>query len=117
VTSTSLNALRDREVTGATSEKARLDSRWADLERLRSSHPMMDAVIEEQRGRRIRVGDQWLSDFASCNYLGFDLHPEIIAASEQAVRQWGTPELVPLAREPSSLLGNRRAAHRASRRT
>jgi 8-amino-7-oxononanoate synthase len=51
---------------------------------------MMDAVIEEQRGRRIRVGDQWLSDFASCNYLGFDLHPEIIAASEQAVRQWGT---------------------------
>jgi 8-amino-7-oxononanoate synthase len=51
---------------------------------------MMDAVIEEQRRRRIRIGDHWLSDFASCNYLGFDLHPEIIAASERAVRQWGT---------------------------
>ena len=51
---------------------------------------MMDAVIEEQQGRRIRIGDHWLSDFASCNYLGFDLHPEIIAASERAVRQWGT---------------------------
>jgi 7-keto-8-aminopelargonate synthetase-like enzyme len=90
VTSTSPNALQNRELTGRASENPRLDSRWADLERLRSSHPMMDAVIEEQQGRRIRIGDHWLSDFASCNYLGFDLHPEIIAASERAVRQWGT---------------------------
>lgn len=90
MTSTSPNALQNREVMGRASEHARLDSRWADLERLRSSHPMMDAVIEEQRGRRIRIGDHWLCDFASCNYLGFDLHPEIIAASERAVRQWGT---------------------------
>src|SRR5579863_1033530 len=59
------------------SERARLDGRWADLERLRSDHPMMDAIIEEIDGRRIRVGDHWLSDFASCNYLGFDVHPEI----------------------------------------
>ncbi len=41
---------------------------------------MTDAVIEEIDGRRIRIGDQWLSDFASCNYLGFDLDPEILAA-------------------------------------
>ena len=65
-------------------------SRWADLERLRSSHPMMDAVIDEIDGRRIRIGSQWLCDFASCNYLGFDLHPEIIAAVEPEVRRWGT---------------------------
>ena len=91
MTSTAPNALRNWEAAAdRVSESARLDSRWADLERLRSSHPMMDAVIEEQQGRRIRVGDHWLSDFASCNYLGFDLHPEIIAASERAVRQWGT---------------------------
>ena len=32
----------------------------------------------------------WLADFASCNYLGFDLEPEIIAAVEPALRQWGT---------------------------
>jgi 8-amino-7-oxononanoate synthase len=51
---------------------------------------MMDAVIEEIEGRRIRVGDHWLSDFASCNYLGFDLHPEIMASVEPAVRRWGT---------------------------
>ncbi|HTV10637.1 MAG TPA: pyridoxal phosphate-dependent aminotransferase family protein [Acidimicrobiales bacterium] len=75
---------------GPLSEKARLDGRWADLERLRSSHPMMDAVIEEVDGRRIRVGEQWLFDFASCNYLGFDLHPRIIEAVAPALRKWGT---------------------------
>ena len=51
---------------------------------------MMDAVIEEVRGRRIRVGDHWLCDFASCNYLGFDLHPDIMASVEGAIRRWGT---------------------------
>ena len=66
------------------------DSRWADLERLRASHPMMDAVIDEVVGRRIRIGNHWLSDFASCNYLGFDLHPEIIASIEPEIRRWGT---------------------------
>ena len=45
---------------------------------------MMDAVIDEVRGRRIRVGDKWLCDFASCNYLGFDLHPEIIQSVERS---------------------------------
>ena len=43
--------------------------RWiatvADLARLKSSHPMLDAVIDEQTGRRIRIGEHWLSDFAS----------------------------------------------------
>ena len=51
---------------------------------------MMDAVIDEVQGRRIRIGNHWLSDFASCNYLGFDLHPEIIESVERALRRWGT---------------------------
>jgi 8-amino-7-oxononanoate synthase len=72
------------------SEPVRRDQRLADLERLRMSHPMMDAVIEEVRGRRIRIGDHWLCDFASCNYLGFDLHPEIIGSVEQELWRWGT---------------------------
>ena len=58
--------------------------RWmasvADLARLKESHPMLDAVIDEQEGRKIRIGEHWLFDFASCNYLGFDLDPEIIDA-------------------------------------
>jgi 8-amino-7-oxononanoate synthase len=75
---------------GPVSERARKDERWTDLERLRASHPMMDAVIDEVKGRRIRVGDHWLCDFASCNYLGFDLHPEIIDSVVGELRRWGT---------------------------
>jgi 8-amino-7-oxononanoate synthase len=61
-----------------------------DIEALRAGHPMMDAVIEEIDGRMIRVGDRWLADFASCNYLGFDLDPEIIDAIPAFLRAWGT---------------------------
>ncbi|MFG1997163.1 aminotransferase class I/II-fold pyridoxal phosphate-dependent enzyme [Actinoplanes sp. NPDC048988] len=71
-------------------EFVKRDGKWADLERLRSGNPMYDATIEEVKGRRIRVGDHWLADFASCNYLGFDLEPEIIEAIEPEVRRWGT---------------------------
>jgi 7-keto-8-aminopelargonate synthetase-like enzyme len=63
---------------------------FQDLDRLRRTNPMFDAVIEEIDGRRIRIGDQWLIDYASCNYLGFDLDPEIMGAIEPLVRQWGT---------------------------
>jgi 8-amino-7-oxononanoate synthase len=62
----------------------------SDLSELKASHPMMDAVIEEVDGRMIRVGDQWLADFASCNYLGFDLDREIIERVPTFLDQWGT---------------------------
>jgi 8-amino-7-oxononanoate synthase len=62
----------------------------ADLASLRRSHPMVDAVIEEVDGRRIRIGDHWLADFASCNYLGFDLDREIIDAVPAFLDAWGT---------------------------
>jgi 8-amino-7-oxononanoate synthase len=54
------------------------------------AHPMSDAVIDQIAGRRVRIGDHWLSDFASCNYLGFDLEPEIIAAVPEYLAAWGT---------------------------
>jgi 8-amino-7-oxononanoate synthase len=77
---------------------------------------MYDAVIDEIDGRRIRVGDDWLTDFASCNYLGFDLDEEIMAAIPGEVRRWGThpswsrllgnPALYPLIEERTAdLLG------------
>ncbi|WP_428957755.1 aminotransferase class I/II-fold pyridoxal phosphate-dependent enzyme [Streptomyces sp. cg35] len=68
----------------------RRDPRWGDLERLRRTNPMSDAVLDEVRGRHIRSGDHWLIDFASCNYLGFDWDPEIMEAIGPAVKQWGT---------------------------
>jgi 8-amino-7-oxononanoate synthase len=77
--------------------RRRLDGwldRWVskveDLTRLKASHPMLDAVIDEQRGRQIRIGDRWLTDWASCNYLGFDLDEEIIAAIPEYLARWGT---------------------------
>jgi 8-amino-7-oxononanoate synthase len=79
----------DRTATAGL-DYVRRDSRWADLERLRSGNPMYDATIDEIDGRRIRVGDHWLSDFASCNYLGFDLEPEIMDSITVQVRRWGT---------------------------
>jgi 8-amino-7-oxononanoate synthase len=68
--------------------------RWletcGDLAALTHSHPMMDAVIDEQQGRMIRIGDHWLADFASCNYLGLDLDREIIDAVPAYLDAWGT---------------------------
>src|SRR5271154_2108174 len=76
------------------SSPARWVDRWllacSDLSELSRSNPMSDAVIEEIEGRRIRVGDQWLADFASCNYLGFDLDREIIDAVPEYLDRWGT---------------------------
>ena len=51
---------------------------------------MTDAVIDEVDGRMIRIGDAWLADFASCNYLGFDLEREIIASVPGYLERWGT---------------------------
>ena len=61
-----------------------------DLARLQHSHRMVDAVIDEINGREIRIGEQWLTDYASCNYLGFDLDAEIIAAVPEYLARWGT---------------------------
>ena len=77
---------------------------------------MMDAVIDEVQGRRIRIGDHWLCDFASCNYLGFDLHPEIIASVSAGRPTLGhPPQLVPAAGQPAALCRDRGAAHRTAR--
>ncbi|HXK18106.1 MAG TPA: pyridoxal phosphate-dependent aminotransferase family protein [Polyangiaceae bacterium] len=77
---------------------------------------LYDNVAREVRGRTLRVGDKWLVDFASCNYLGFDLRPEIIASILPEVERWGThpswarmccsPELYELVeQELAALLG------------
>jgi 8-amino-7-oxononanoate synthase len=61
-----------------------------DLARLQYSHRMLDAVIDEIDGRDIRVGNHWLTDYASCNYLGLDLDEEIINAVPEYLAKWGT---------------------------
>jgi 8-amino-7-oxononanoate synthase len=51
---------------------------------------LYDSVVTRQVDRRIEVRGRWLDDFASCNYLGLDLRPEVMEAIEPAVRRWGT---------------------------
>jgi len=62
----------------------------AALARLVAEHPMVDSVVDQVDGRMIRIGDHWLADFASCNYLGFDLDPEILAGVPAYLDAWGT---------------------------
>jgi 8-amino-7-oxononanoate synthase len=62
----------------------------AEVARVLAEHPMADAVVDEADGRRIRVGSQWLVDFASCNYLGLDLDPEVLAGIPAYLERWGT---------------------------
>jgi 8-amino-7-oxononanoate synthase len=89
-------APRTRELKSSTSAPKRRPwiDHWLetcrDLAILRATHPMMDAVIDEIDVRMIRVGDKWLADFASCNYLGFDLDREIIDAVPAYLDEWGT---------------------------
>ncbi len=76
--------------TDAATAHIRRSGRWNTLRELRDQTPMYDAVISEIDGRRIRIGDHWLTDWASCNYLGFDLDPQIMDAMNTEVHRWGT---------------------------
>ncbi|MEU0503739.1 pyridoxal phosphate-dependent aminotransferase family protein [Nocardia sp. NPDC005998] len=49
-----------------------------------------DVTALEVRGRQIRVTpDHWVTDFASCNYLGLDLDPEMTATVAESIDRWG----------------------------
>jgi diguanylate cyclase (GGDEF)-like protein/PAS domain S-box-containing protein len=80
----------DGEEQAARALRVRQRAHRSELDRLRRTSPMSDAVLDEVRGRHIRSGDHWLIDFASCNYLGFDWDPEIMESVGPAVRRWGT---------------------------
>ena len=78
---------------------------------------MLDAVIDEIDGRDIRIGDHWLTDYASCNYLGLDLDEEIINAVPEYLAKWGThPSWSRLLGSPILYEEIEAQAHRAARR-
>jgi acyl transferase domain-containing protein/7-keto-8-aminopelargonate synthetase-like enzyme len=51
--------------------------------------PQIHAVVTAQEGRKVKVDDRWVFDFASCNYLGLDLHPEVMESIMPAIHKWG----------------------------
>lgn len=68
---------------------ANVQGQRAIINKVLQSSPMFDADALEIKGRMIRFGDHWVADFASCNYLGFDLENEIIESIEPALKKWG----------------------------
>ena len=54
------------------------------------SIPQILTTATGQKRRQVLIDGRWRCDFASCNYLGFDLEPEVQAAISGAVEQWGT---------------------------
>lgn len=66
-------------------------SQRATIKQVLQQSCMFDVGAKKIDGRKIMVADdKWVVDFASCNYLGFDLDDEIMAAIEPAVHKWGT---------------------------
>ena len=64
-------------------------SELIDFHQASGEIPQIHAVVSEQQGRKLRIGEKWVFDFASCNYLGLDLHPKVMKAIPPALEKWG----------------------------
>jgi 7-keto-8-aminopelargonate synthetase-like enzyme len=60
-----------------------------DMQKLAMEIPQLFVIADKQEDRRVLCGGRWRIDFASCNYLGLDLHPEVMAAIPPAIAEWG----------------------------
>jgi 8-amino-7-oxononanoate synthase len=61
----------------------------ARYDRYLDSIPQLNVVVAHQNGRSLIVAGRSVADFASCNYLGLDLHPAVMDAIDPMVRAWG----------------------------
>jgi acyl-CoA synthetase (AMP-forming)/AMP-acid ligase II/7-keto-8-aminopelargonate synthetase-like enzyme/acyl carrier protein len=52
--------------------------------------PQILKQVTKQQNRQVFIDGHWICDFASCNYLGLDLHPQVQEAIAPAISQWGT---------------------------
>ncbi len=67
-----------------------LEPKNREIRELVARGGLYDNVVTGVRGRQIRIGGRWFLDFASCNYLGLDLDPRVIASVEPELSRWGT---------------------------
>ena len=82
--------------------EANLKGQRSDIRNVLNSSPMFDAEARAIDKRKIKFDDRWVVDFASCNYLGFDLIDEIIESVEPALKKWGVhPSWCRLVASPS----------------
>lgn len=73
---------------GISAAQKHMDALNADVEML-ALIPQTYTNVEEQRDRQVLINGQWRADFASCNYLGMDLHPDVINCIPAALNKWG----------------------------
>jgi acyl-CoA synthetase (AMP-forming)/AMP-acid ligase II/7-keto-8-aminopelargonate synthetase-like enzyme/acyl carrier protein len=52
--------------------------------------PQILKRVTKQQNRQVFIDGRWICDFASCNYLGLDLHPQVQQAIAPAICEWGT---------------------------
>lgn len=65
-------------------------SRVRRIKRFLSSFHLKNTVTQSVQGRRVTLNRRQVINFGSANYLGFDMHPEVIDAAIAGVRKWGT---------------------------
>ncbi|HSX33330.1 MAG TPA: aminotransferase class I/II-fold pyridoxal phosphate-dependent enzyme [Candidatus Saccharimonadales bacterium] len=66
------------------------ENRRAEIRELFTKTKMYNVTALEIKGRKIRVSDDhWVIDFASCNYLGLDLDPEMEEGVLPNIKKWG----------------------------
>lgn len=66
-----------------------LKSQRASIQEVLARSRMFDADVVELKGRMLKIDGHWLADFASCNYLGFDLDEEMMDSIEPELKKWG----------------------------
>ncbi len=60
------------------------------LQRLRCRDRLIQQPVEAAVGSYVRVNGRWLLNFATTNYLGLNLHPQVLKAMAYGAGQWGT---------------------------
>ncbi len=82
-----------------------LSQKNAEVQELLAEGQLYDRVVTEVsphgQGRKVKIDGRWITDFASCNYLGLDLREEVMDAIPAEVRKFGThPSWARLAASP-----------------
>jgi myxalamid-type polyketide synthase MxaB len=91
-----LQRLEDKAAQGESQEKRSTEDGYAkneasldaEVQQLRQV-PQTYVTATDQRDRQVLIDGRWRCDFASCNYLGMDLHPDVINSIPPALEKWG----------------------------
>ncbi len=66
------------------------ENRRSLIRRMFANMKQYNVIAREINGRKIRTSkNHWVTDFASCNYLGLDLDPEMELDVGDSIKKWG----------------------------